>query len=110
MLLDLDRGLIRSSLRDGISIPSRLTTEQCLTVTPYPYPHRRPAFGPSRTEFVYPGYCHFDNGATREIDDVLLENGGLPHVLPLAIHIKYLGSQVEGTKFCCGAPPSFLKV
>ena len=43
----------------------------------------------------------------------LLEHGGLPHVLPLAVHLIFLGSQVEGTilsRFCCGAPPSCLKV
>ena len=45
--------------------------------------------GHSYTEFVYPGCWHFDNGATRKIDDVLLEYDGLSHVLPLA--------QVEGT-------------
>ena len=45
--------------------------------------------GHSYTEFVYPGCWHFDNGATRKIDDVLLEHDGLPHVLNLA--------EVEGT-------------
>ena len=29
---------------------------------------------------------HFYNGP-RKIDDVLLEYGGLPHVLPLAVHL-----------------------
>ena len=51
---NLDRGLIRSSLRDGLSTPDRLTKEQCLTVTPYPHPLWRPAFDPSCTEFVWP--------------------------------------------------------
>ena len=43
-------------------------------------------FGSSCTAFVYPGCWHFDNGATNKFDDVLLEHGGLPHVLPLAVH------------------------
>ena len=73
--------------------------EQCWTVTPHPYPHWTPAFGPSCTEFVDPGCWHFDNCATRKIDVVLIEHGGLPHVLPLAVHLK-----VEGTT------PSCLKV
>ena len=30
-----------------------------------------------------------------KIDDVLLEHGGLPHVLPLTVHLKFLGSQVK---------------
>ena len=47
---------------------------------------RRPAFVTSCTEFVFPGYWHFDNGATIKINDVLLEYGGLPHVLPLAVY------------------------
>ena len=49
------RGSIRSSLRDGLSTPYRLTKEQCLT--------------PSK------------------INDVLTEHGGLPYVLPPAIHL-----------------------
>ena len=35
-------------------------------------------------EFVYPGCWHFDNSAISKFNDVLLEHGGLPHVLPLA--------------------------
>ena len=31
---------------------------------------------------------HFDNGASSKIDDVLSEDGGLLHVLPLADHLK----------------------
>ena len=50
----LDQGLIRSSLMGGSRTPYRLTKEQCLTVTPCPYPHGGPAFDPSCTEFVYP--------------------------------------------------------
>ena len=49
----------------------------------------RPAFGPSCTEFVYLGYWPFDNGATRKIDDVLIEHGGLLHVLLLAVHLDF---------------------
>ena len=48
-----------------------------MTVTPCHYPHQRPAFGPSCTEFVYPGCWHFDIDATSKIDDVLTEHGGL---------------------------------
>ena len=29
-------------------------------------------------------------------DDVLLEHGGLPHVLPLAVHLFFCAEQVEG--------------
>ena len=39
------------------------------------------------TEFVYPGCWHFDNGAINKFDDVLLDHGGLPHVLPLTVHL-----------------------
>ena len=73
MLLDLDRGLIRSSLRDGLNTPYRLTQKQCLTVTPYPYP--------------------LDNGATSEIDNVLIEHVGIPNVLPLSTLI-FLGETI----------------
>ena len=34
------------------------------------------------------GILIFDNGATSKFDDVLLEHGGLPHVLPLAGQVK----------------------
>ena len=37
-------GSIRSSLMDGLGTPCRWTKEQCLTVSPCPYPHWRPAF------------------------------------------------------------------
>ena len=56
----------------------------------------RPTFGPSCTEFVYPGSCHFDNRATSKFDDVLLDHSGLPHVLPLAIHLDFFW--VENSK------------
>ena len=41
------------------------------------------------SEFVYPGCLHFDNSALNKIDDVLTEHGGLLHVLPLAVQLKY---------------------
>ena len=51
---------------------------------------------------VYPtlnlSILDFDNGATSKFDDVLLEHGGLLHVLPLAVHLNFfLAGQVEGT-------------
>ena len=49
----------------------------------------RPTFGLSCTEFVYPRCRQFDNGATSKFDDVLLEHGGLTHVLPLAVHLRF---------------------
>ena len=61
-----------------------------MTVPPCPCPHGRPTAGPSCTEFLYPGWWHFDNGAISKFDDVLLEHGGLPHVLPLAVHLKFV--------------------
>ena len=36
------------------------------------------------------GTCwHFDNGAMSRIGDVLIENGGLQHVLPLAVKLGF---------------------
>ena len=32
---------------------------------------------------------HFDNGASSKIDDVLAEDGGLLHVLPLTVHLIF---------------------
>ena len=33
---------------------------------------------------------HFDNGESSKIDDVLAEDGGLLHVLPLTIHLNII--------------------
>ena len=32
----------------------------------------------------------FDNGTTSKFDDVLHENGGLPHVLSITVHLKFV--------------------
>ena len=88
----LDRGAIRSSLRDGSSIPYRLSSGvvwDCSTMTLSTWETYICIFGPSCTEFVYSGCWHFDNGATSKFDDVLLELGELPHVLPLTVHLKF---------------------
>ena len=34
------------------------------------------------------GPWYFDNGALSKNDDVLAEDGGLLHVLPIAVHLK----------------------
>ena len=57
------------------------------------------------------------NGATK-FDDVLFEHGGLLHVLPLVVHLKFFGWTSTGDhskifllfEFLCGIPPSCLKV
>ena len=48
------------------------------------------------------------DGATRKIDYVLLEHGGLPHVLPLAVHLGFFCGQVEGTILRCSYSFSFI--
>ena len=48
------------------------------------------------TEFVYPKCWHFEKGAKLKFDDVLLEHGGLPHDLPLAVHLNYFGWTSRG--------------
>ena len=40
---------------------------------------------------------HFDNGVLSKIDDVLAEDGGLLHVLPLAVHLNFFDGQVGWT-------------
>ena len=44
---------------------------------------------------------HFDNGAIFKIDDVLTEHGGLPHVLPLAVHLRFF-FLLESLRFVAG--------
>ena len=59
----------------------------CWTVPPCPGDHLAYL---RCTEFAYPRCWDLeDNGATRKIDDVLLEHDGLLDVLPLAINLKY---------------------
>ena len=41
----------------------------------------------------------FDNGASSKIDDVLAEDGGLLHVLPLAVHLKFFMTDKFGRPF-----------
>ena len=73
---------------DGLNTHYRLTATTMFLST------WRPALGPScSTEFVY----EFDNGATSKIDDVLTDHGGLLHVLPLAVHLKFFGGQENET-------------
>ena len=43
---------------------------------------------PSCTKFVFPECWHLDNDATSKIDDVFTKNGGLLHVLHLAVHLN----------------------
>ena len=44
--------------------------------------------GPSCIELVYLAFWHIEIGATSKIDDVLIEQGGLPFVLPFAVHLE----------------------
>ena len=46
---------------------------------------------------VYCVLIHFNNDASSKIDDVLTEDGGLLHVLPLAVHLNFFNGQVEWT-------------
>ena len=46
---------------------------------------------------MYSGCWHFDNGATTKFYDDLLDHGGLPRVISLAVHLDFFGGQVEGT-------------
>ena len=41
------------------------------------------------TEFVCPAYWHTDIGATSKVDDVHIEHGLLPYVLPLTVHLIF---------------------
>ena len=53
-------------------------------------------------KFASPGCWHFYNGALSVIDNVLLEHGGLPHVLPLAVKLEFIfAGQVQGTILRC---------
>ena len=54
------------------------------------------------------GCWHFDNGATSKLDDFLTEHGGLPHVLPLAVHLDLFDAQLKGTNPRCYYSLSFV--
>ena len=59
---------------------------------------------------VSPRCWHFDNGATWKIDDVLIEHGGLPHILPLAVPGIFFPGEAEGTILRHSYPLSFFGV
>ena len=44
-------------------------------------------------------FFFFDNGASNKIDNVLAEDGGLVHVLPLAVHLNYFFDGQVGLTF-----------
>ena len=53
--------------------------------------HGRPKVDPSCTEFVYPRFWHFDNGAIKvSLMMFSLNMVDYPHVLPLAVHLKFV--------------------
>ena len=82
----IDRGSIRSSPRNGLSTLHRLSKEECGTVLPYPCLH---LVHPALNLFVLDaGILILVQRATSKYDDVLLDHGGLPYVLPLAVHLK----------------------
>ena len=52
---------------------------------------------------------HYDNGTTSKFDDVLLEHGGLPYVLPFAVQVEFFfGGQVHVTILRCSYSLSFV--
>ena len=62
---------------------------------------------------------NFENGASSKIDDILVEDGGLLHVLPLAVQLQFFfgwTSWVDHSgpfllsELFCETPPSCLKV
>ena len=82
----LDRGSIRSSPRYGLSTPYRLldgstmfflTWETCI----WSFLHW------ICLPWMLAFWC---NDATSKIDDVLTEHDGLLHVLPLAVHLRFI--------------------
>ena len=80
--IQLDWESIRSSPRDGLSTSYRLTKGWLgfggwVGVVGW-------VVGPQ--DFCAISW-HFENGASSKIDDVLTEDGGLLHVLPLAVHL-----------------------
>ena len=61
----------------------------------------------------------YNNDATNKIDIVLTEHGGLLHVLPLAVHLRFFCWTILGGdhsepfllfEFFCGTLPSCFKV
>ena len=72
----LDRGSIRSSLRDGLSTPYRLSKEHCLNTVHIRDLH---LFLPALNLSIL-------DGGILIMGNKYIEHAGLPHVLPLAVH------------------------
>ena len=57
---------------------------------------------------VHSGCWHFDKAATSKIDDVFIEHGGLPYVLPFAVQVEFsFGGQLHWTILRCSYSLSF---
>ena len=104
-----------------VSPPYRLNKGQCLTVTPFPYPHWRPAFG----DLVLPALnlSILDAGILIMVQQVRLMMFSLNMVdYPMTFLLLstwdffWWTSRGDHSKmfllfeFCCGTPPSCLKV
>ena len=89
-MTELDRGLIMSNPRCGLSTPYRLTIRNSDRQV------HHVLFNMGDLHLILPapnsldaGFWHFDNVATINIDDVLTEHGGLLHVLSLTVHLYF---------------------
>ena len=80
----LDWELIRSSPRDGLST-SYILTKGLLGFGGW-MGVVGGVVGPQDFHVIL---WHFENGASVKIDDVLAEDGGLLHVLALAVHLNF---------------------
>ena len=87
-------GSIRSSPRYGLSTPYRLTIRNSARL------FHHVLFNMGDLHLVLPALnlSTLNNDATSKIDDVLTEHGGLLHVLPLAVHLRFFAGQVPPTR------------
>ena len=65
-----------------------------MTGHPCPWLHWTPAFVPSYSEFVFPGFWYVDNRATSVMDSALLQHGGLPNSKTFSL---FMGFELVGT-------------
>ena len=112
---ELDLGSIRSSTRNGLSTPYRLTIWNSARL------FHHVLFNMGDLHLVLPALnlstLNFDNHAKSKIDDVLTEHSGLLHVLPLAVQLGFFVWTSRGDhsepfllfEFFCETPLSCLK-
>ena len=86
--------VINIACQTFIKMPAHMKPKSFFTT------HCPPGNSPHFHEFIFLLCWHFDKGLTCNIDDILNEHDGLPHVPLLAVHLVMLLMSVNSFSLC----------